>query len=485
MSHHVTLDFNMIHLRNYQEKTIKSLRYKMSIGLKRLIMLAPTGSGKTVMFCYMIRKSLEKNNKCLILTHRTELLTQAGGTLSNFGLKPQIINPKQRKLESHGNLYVAMTKTIMARINKSEYAEWLQSFNLIIIDEAHLQDFNNLLPYLNANSYVIGATATAERKGNQVCLSEFYQDLVNEISISELIDLQYLAKPNSFGVNIDLSNIKSKGGDFDNDMIGDLFEKTELYEGVYDNYQRLTPNKKAIIFSPNVKSSLTLVEKLNEKGLQIKHIDGNTPEKKRKDILCWFKNTPNALISNVGILTAGFDESTIEVVILYRATKSLPLFLQMVGRGSRTNENKKEFFILDFGNNIQRHGFWETNREWSLIKKPKNKGVAPVKECKCGALLRLNLKVCPYCGHVFPQPKEKEPIEVILEQLKKENIDLYNQYQKFIKLEKKAIDKGFKIGWVIYQLKTFQDFQDYEKFKNYKKGWAWRQIEQRGIKATS
>jgi len=476
----------MFKLRPYQEKTIESLRLKMSQGLKRLIMLCGTGGGKTVMFCYMISKALEKQRKCLILTHRTELLTQAGGTLENFGLKPMVINPKIKTLPKNSMLYVAMTKTIMARINKTttnaDYLEWLQSFDLIIIDEAHLQDFNSLLPFFNPNSFVIGATATAERKGNQTCLSEFYQDIVNEITISELIDLGFLAKPNSFGVTIDLSGIKTKGGDFDNDMIGDLFEKTQLYDGVYGNYQRLTPNKKAIIFTPNVKSSLLLVEKLVEKGLPIKHIDGNTPDKERKEILLWYKKTPNALISNVGILTAGFDEPNIEVVILYRATKSLPLFLQMVGRGSRTTETKKEFTILDFGNNIQRHDFWEQDREWSLVKKVKQKGVAPVKDCKCGALLRLSLQTCPYCGFEFPPPKIKEPIEVILEQLKKDDIDLYKQYQKFIKFEKRATDKGFKKSWVLYQLKTIKDFEDYEKFKNYKRGWSKYQIEQRGIK---
>jgi superfamily II DNA or RNA helicase len=478
----------LIKLRQYQEKTIQSLRLKMSQGLKRLIMLCGTGGGKTIMFCYMISKALEKNRRCLILTHRTELLTQAGGTLSQFGLTPSIVNPKVKELPKDNNLFVAMTKTIMARITKElnsntifNYLEWLQSFDLIIIDEAHLQDFNTLLPYLNPNSFVIGATATAERKGNQTCLSEFYQDIVNEITISELIELGFLANPHSFGVTIDLSNIKTKGGDYDNDMVGDLFDKTKLYEGVFENYQRLTLNKKTIIFAPNVKSSLLLVEKLSNKGLPIKHIDGNTPDKERKEILKWFKQTSNALISNVGILTAGFDEPNIEVVILYRATKSLPLFLQMVGRGSRTTDTKKDFHILDFGNNITRHGFWEQDREWSLIKKPKQKGIAPVKDCKCGALLRLNLQTCPYCGFKFPPPKVKETIEVILEKLKKDDIELYKQYQRFIKLEAKALEKGFKKGWIFWQLKTIKDFEDYGKFKKYKPQWAKYQIEQRGI----
>jgi len=472
----------MIQLREYQEKTIQSLRQKMSSGLKRLIMSCATGGGKTIMFCFMISQALKKDKRCLILTHRTELLTQAGGTLENFGLVPEVVNPKNRKLDFSKSLYVAMTKTIMSRIEKVDgYKQWLNSFDLIIIDESHLQDFNSLFKYFNKNTFVIGATATAERKGNQESLDTFYEDIVNEISISELINLGFLAKPNSFGVSIDLSKVKTKGGDFDNEMLGNLYNETKLYDGVYDNYKRLTPDKKAIIFSPNIKASLKLVDELQQKGLRIKHIDGSVNDTDRKNILLWFKNTPNALLSNVGILTAGYDESSIEVVILYRATKSLPLFLQMVGRGSRTTENKKEFTILDFGNNITRHGFWEENRDWSLKKKEKKKGLAPVKDCKCGALLRLSLMKCPYCGFDFPPPKVKETIEVVLEQLKQNDLRLFKQYQKFIKLEQKAKDKGYKTGWTIHQLKTIEDFQDYEKYKNYKRGWAKYQIEQRGI----
>jgi superfamily II DNA or RNA helicase len=471
----------MIKLREYQEKTISKLRYFMVNGIKKIIMCAPTGSGKTVMFSYMISKAIEKQNKCLILTHRTELLTQAGGTLEKFGLSATIVNPKNKNLDFNQMLYIAMTKTVMARIEKKGYQDWLKSFNLIIIDESHLQDFNTMFEYLNKDTFVIGATATPERKGNQSCLSDFYKGLVNEITIDELIQLGFLSTPHSFGVTIDLSNIKTKAGDYDNEMVGDLFEKMQLYEGVYKNYQRLTPNKKGIVFAPNVKASKSLVEKLSKKGLPIKHVDGTTPENERKEILKWFKETPNALVSNVGILTAGFDEDTIEVVILYRATKSLPLFLQMVGRGSRVNESKKDFYILDFGNNIQRHGFWEDNRQWSLVKKPKNKGIAPVKDCKCGALLRLNIKICPYCGNVFPDPKPKETIEVLLEKLKRTDIEAYKHYQKFMKLEDKSIQKGFKKGWILYQLKTVKDFQYYEKYKNYKQGWANFQIKERNI----
>lgn len=184
--------------------------------------------------------------------------------------------------------------------------------------------------------------------------------------------------------------------------MGDKYNEIELYHGVYENYTRITPNKKAIIFAPNVLSSKILVDDFKDKGLPIEHLDGETPKKKRREILEWFESTPNAMISNVGILNAGFDSPGVEVIILYRATKSLPLFLQMCGRGSRVTETKSKFTILDFGNNIHRHGFWEQDRAWSLKKKIKKEGVAPVKDCpSCSAIIPASVMECKYCGHIF------------------------------------------------------------------------------------
>jgi len=431
--------------------------------------VAPPGSGKGTMIAYQAVKTAMAGKRVLIFMHKRELVIQQGRRImKQFGYNKigyYLSGAKHRELP-------IMIGTVQTMVNRK-----LNDFDLIIIDESHLQEFQTIFDYL-PNNYIIGATATPERKGNQICLSKNYEAIVNEIKISELIELGYLAKANSFGVKIDLSGIKTKGGDFDNEMMGDAFSKSQLYDGVFENYQRLTPNKKALIFSPNIASSQKLVFELQKKGLPIKHIDGNSSD--RKEIIQWFKETPNALLSNVGILTAGFDENTIEVVILYRATKSLPLFLQMCGRGSRINDNKNEFTILDFGNNITRHGFWEDDRDWQLIKKEKVKGVAPVKDCKCGALLRISIMVCPYCGYEFPPPETRTPIEIELERLNKNDVRLFKQYQKFIKIEQKAFEKGFKIGWVQYQLKTIQDLQDYGKFKGYKPNWANYKAQERG-----
>lgn len=465
----------MIKLREYQNNAIIALRNEIVKGVKKMVLCAPTGAGKTIMFTYMISKAIEKGKKCLILTDRTELLSQAGGSLEKFGIKPIEIKPNKKLKNLNGIIYVGMAQTLKRRVKDKMYYDFLNDLDLVILDECHKQEFNDLMPYFNNKTVVIGATATPHREGNQISLHEFYKEIIEVTTISELISIGFLAKPNSYGVKIDLSNVKTKGGEYDQDQVAKVYDEVKMYHGVYDNYIRLTPNKKGIIFASNISSSIQLVQDFKNKGLPIEHLDGNTPTAERKRILQWFKETPNALISNVGILNAGFDEPNIEVVILYRATKSISLFLQMVGRGSRVTENKKEFTVLDFGNNIQRHGFWEQDRNWNLVKKKKKEGLAPVKDCpECGYILPARLMECPGCKHIFEKTEREEEEELIVE-LSKLNYQQIKDEVKtadFKKLEQIAKAKGYKKTWIYYHLKTESDLINYAKYKGYHKSWV-------------
>lgn len=465
----------MIELREYQQKAITGLRQKMSKGLKRLILSLTTGGGKTIIFCYMTMKAIEKGKRVLIVTDRIELINQAGGTLEKFGLKPIEIKAGRKLKSFKGVLFTGMAQTISRRLKDKNYQDFLKTVDLIIFDEAHKQSFNRLMEHVGENTYVIGATATPHRDKNQSSLDEFYEDLVNPVSISELIELGFLAKPNSYGVKVDLSGVKTKGGDYDEKTMGDKYDEIQLYHGVYDNYMRITPNKKAIIFAPNVQSSKTLTNDFKEKGLPIEHLDALTQTSERKRILKWFQETPNAMISNVGILTAGFDCPDIDVVILYRATKSLPLFLQMIGRGSRTTDNKKEFTILDFGNNIKRHGFWEEDRSWGLKRAEKKEGEAPVKDCpSCFAMLPVSLMECNYCGHVFEKTEKDEKEEIIAELQKMNYQQMKNEIKTadFKRLHEIQEAKGYKKTWIYYHLKTHTELINYARWMGYKSSWV-------------
>jgi superfamily II DNA or RNA helicase len=465
-----------LNLRDYQESYISELRNSFKKGNKKIVLCAPTGAGKTIMFSYMTKNSYTKGNKVLILTDRKELFSQSDSVLTKLGMTPQLIKPNE-KVDLNENLFVGMIQTIMRRIDSLK--QWINTLDLIIIDEAHKSIFDNLFDYINENTFVIGATATPFREGKQRALSDFYTDIIQVIDTPELINKGNLSKPISYGVKIDLKGVKTKGGDYDEKSLADKYSEIKLFHGVYDNYTRICNGKKAIVFCPNIDSSIELVKSFQEKGLPAKHVDCYMNN--RDEIIEWFENTEGAILSNYGILTTGFDCPTIEVVILYRATKSLPLFLQMVGRGSRVTSSKNLFTILDFGNNIRHHNYWEDPRSWSLDKKEKKEGAAPIKECTCGYLLYASIMECPECGNIFEKTEDEKVKDIIVELQELSKTKLKNRIEKadFKELELIALAKGYSKNWIFHQLKSAEDFRAFGKYKGFKPAWAEMQIQKR------
>ncbi len=387
-----------VELWDFQHDTIYFLRESIKAGHKRICLCSPTGSGKTVMFSYLVSEHLKKGGKALIITDRIELLKQAG---KDFAFIQEIRSGHEPDLTR--NLHVAMIETLHRRIER--YHNYILTRTMIIIDEAHKCAFSKLFPHIPAETIVIGATATPHRNSNQEAMDEFYTDIVQIIDTPELVSRGFLAKAITYGVDIDLKGVKKKRGDYDADQMAKRYSENKIYEGVIENYNRICPGTKAILFSSNVESSKEITLKLNLAGIEARHLDSDMPTSERKAVLAWFKNTKSGILCNIGILTTGFNQPDIETVILYRSTLSLPLFLQMVGRGSRIIPGLKDKFnILDFGNNIKMHNFWEAPRKWSLSKKKKREtvDVAPVKTCpQCNAMLPVGLGTCGFCGFVF------------------------------------------------------------------------------------
>jgi superfamily II DNA or RNA helicase len=437
----------MIKLRTYQINQIDEIRKAFVKAHNSVIMQAPTGSGKTVMFSYMVKAAAAKQSRCLILTDRVEILEQAGGTFDRVGIDYQNITAKTKAVPN-SKVCVAMVETIKRRLkSRLDFQMYLKKIDLLIIDEAHKAAFDSVFAYLKDECYVIGATATPIRTNVKKPLKDYFTAIVEGANIASLIQQQFLSKPKYYGVSVDLSKVKMKAGEFDERDQEKVFSEVKVFEGLKHNLGKYAKGKKTMIFCPSVQSSLNVAHELG-----CLHLDGEMNSKQRTEILTEFETTPDSVITNCAITTTGYDHAEIECIVLYRATTSLPLYLQMIGRGSRVTETKRAFTILDFGMNVQRFGYWHIERKWSLElpkKISRKKDVFPVKFCpECGAIVSVNVKTCEYCGYIWPVTERERMFAELQELTYVEIQKKMNEATSIEEMEQIRIAKGYKVGYL-------------------------------------
>lgn len=328
----------------------------------------PTGGGKTVIFSEIARRYIQASEKkVLILTHRIELCKQTSQMLSEFGVNNKIIN-SQVKSVVDGNDYtcfVAMVETLNNRLQDEKVT--LNNLGLVIIDEAHYNSFRKLFKYFE-DVNILGVTATPLSSSIKLPMNENYQELVIGESISSLVEKGFLAKATTYSYNVQLDTLKvGINGDYTVKSSEQLYGNFMMQEKLLRAYEEKSLHKKTLIFNNGISTSFGVYDMFKNAGYNIKHLDHHAGDEERREILRWFRETPDAILTSVGILTTGFDEPTVETIILNRATRSLALYHQMIGRGSRVLPNKKDFTVIDLGNNLHRFGLWDSPVDWYHI----------------------------------------------------------------------------------------------------------------------
>ncbi|BFM44925.1 DEAD/DEAH box helicase family protein [Flavobacterium sp. CFS9] len=335
-----------------------------------LLYQLPTGGGKTVIFSEIVRRYLANNDKkVVVLTHRIELCKQTSKMLKGFGVSNKIINSKVKELPDQNDFscFVAMVETLKNRINDEKLH--LDNIGLVIIDEAHYNSFRKLLNSFK-NAFILGVTATPLSSNIKLPMNQSYHELIVGDTISSLIDKGFLARATTYSYDVGLTSLKvGINGDYTVKSSDDLYSNSMMQEKLLHAYTERSLGKKTLIFNNGIHTSLYVYETFREAGYDIRHLDNTSSSEERKDILQWFKKTPDAILTSVGILTTGFDEPTVETIILNRATKSLTLYYQMIGRGSRKLPGKDEFTVIDLGNNAARFGLWSEPVNWQHIFK--------------------------------------------------------------------------------------------------------------------
>ena len=357
-------------LYDYQIEDLNTIfKYlEESPDIGNLLYQLPTGGGKTVVFSEIARRYIEQTQKkVVVLTHRIELSQQTSKMLHGFGVKNKIINSEVKDLDDQDEYmcFVAMVETLNNRLQEEKVE--IGDIGLVIIDEAHYNSFRKLFKYFE-NSTILGVTATPLSSNIKLPMKDNYQKLIVGESISSLINKKFLAKADMYNYDVSLQSLKlGMNGDYTVKSSDELYGNQSMLGKLLSAYTEIAKGTKTLIFNNGISTSRYVYEVFLKAGYNIRHLDNKNTASERRDILNWFSTTPDAILTSVSILTTGFDEPSVETIILNRATRSLTLYFQMIGRGSRILPNKDGFTVVDMGNNVARFGMWNAPIDWQEI----------------------------------------------------------------------------------------------------------------------
>ena len=394
-----------IKLRDYQEDLYNGIVSEMSKGKRKILAQLETGGGKSVVIAYLADK-LE--GRTLILTHRAEILEQNAEWIKGVG----ILRAKKNTVGISTRVVVAMVQTLHARI-KRYGVEYIGHFDNIILDEVHIQIFEKVFKKYYCR-YIIGFTATPILNKKETVkindieyikthtLSETFDTIVVGISISELIERDYLVQ--DFNISLELPNIDklkdsiSTPDGYTFASLNEVYSNKASIKVLTEAIETYCKGKKTLIFNATTKTNLFVYEALKSLNLNVKLFDSvNSSASERDGIIDWFRNERSAILIGTNVFTTGFNVTDIEVIIVNRATKSLGLWIQMVGRGSRPTDKilKDHFTCIDLGQNIERHAIWSSSRDWKALFEP-----VPLKLKRARNLIET--WACNYCGGLTP-----------------------------------------------------------------------------------
>jgi len=364
-----------IDLYNYQKGAIDKIfeRFEDCPSDYHLLYQLPTGGGKTIIFSEIVRQYLKlKKRKVVVLTHRIELCNQTSKVLSDFGVLNKVVNSKASLDDQEEySCFVAMVETLNNRLLDDKLD--ISDVGLVIIDEAHYNSFTKLLKFFSS-SFILGVTATPLSSNINLPLTDNYDELIVGESISELIKNNFLARANLYTYNVGLTSlIVGANGDYTVKSSEELYTTNDMLSKLLLAYEERCLNQKTLIFNNGINTSLIVYDTFKKAGFNVRHLDNTATKKQRSETLKWFKETPDAILTSVSILTTGFDEPTVKCIMINRATKSLTLYYQMIGRGSRLLKDKNTFEVIDLGNNFYRFGEWGSDIDWhKIFRNPMN-----------------------------------------------------------------------------------------------------------------
>jgi superfamily II DNA or RNA helicase len=443
-------------LYDYQKKSVETIRNNFLNGTNKVLLHLPTGAGKTVVFCWILKKIAEKNIPAIMIVQGRKLVSQGSERLAKWEV-PHDVVMAGKDFNAGNPIKVCSYHTLIARgeVPPAEY---------IVVDEAHQatsQKWIELLSkYPKARIIAVTATPYVDRS-----LEHLAQTVIAPIDFAGLVAKKKLCPPKYFCPDVpSLKGVKIQAGEYNQkDLSAVMQENKILFGSISKHYKKLAMGRRAIAFCVSRKHGKSLCQRLNESEIPSGYIDGDTPDDERLELISKLQKKEILVLCNVGVLCTGVDIPEVEAIIMARPTLSLSLFIQQAGRGSRICDEigKKDFILLDHAGNVARHGFLTDAHPVDLKAKEKGPAkaqAAPVSICEeCFTAFRG--RECPECGF--------EKITIFTESFKESDDQL-----KEVKPEK-IIDPGpVDLFWV-------KAIYEKQKILGHKRGWVWFQLKSR------
>lgn len=403
-------------LRWYQREAVNAVWSYLSSEAGNPLIVLPTGAGKSLCIAELARQCIEWGGKCLILAHRKELLEQNADKVEKLlpGIEVGIFSAGLNRKDVDQDVIAAGIQSCYAKAH--EFGER----QLVIIDEAHLvphsddgmyRTFLNDIKQYNAWLRIIGLTATPFRLDHGLLTEgDTFEQIVYEAPIRKLTEEGFLSKltTKASDNSIDSSKLPKRGNEFIAKDMENAFLSLDVTQVACEEIAIETTGRNSIlIFTSGIRSAeLTrdILVYLTHENVGL--VTGETPKNDRAQILESFRNGALRWLVNCDVLTTGYDAPGVDAIAVLRSTQSPGLFAQICGRGLRTAPGKKNCLILDFGENLRRHGPLDAP---SYGKADKTGGSgdsedpkAPSKDCpKCERENHVRNVYCEYCNYCF------------------------------------------------------------------------------------
>lgn len=375
-----------IELRPYQSEGLTRIRATFG-KCRRVLAIAPTGSGKTTCFSWL---SKEWTEPTLILAHRRELIDQASDRLSDYGIEHGIIMAGVQP-KPWARVQVASVATLRRRAPPPA--------TLVICDEAHLstaQTWEGILAHYPA-AKVLGVTATPWRLGGKPLFGAY--DALEVLATPQgLVDQGFLCRYTGFSyLSPDTSKLKVTAGEYNEAASEEAMREPKLVDTIIEQWLKHAAPLSTVVFATTVEHSKDLAARFVSAGVTAEHLDGTTHVNERRAILARVKSGQTRVLCNVGIAVEGLDIPRLKCCILARPTKSLTRAIQMMGRVRRPWEGVVAR-IHDHAFTLGEHGLPDDEREYSLS----HKEVPPPVVHTCPACMAVYTTKggCPACGEI-------------------------------------------------------------------------------------